>query len=60
MSKVSTFTKGAVTGAVVGAAMAFAMNPIDGHDVKRMQRRTNRFFSSVGSIIDNVVDNVKH
>ena len=56
MSTVKTFTTGAVTGAVIGAAMALAVNPIEKHDVKRIQKRTGRFFSSVGNMLDNVVD----
>ena len=56
MSTVKTFAKGAVAGAVVGAAMALAVNPMDHRDIKKIQKRTGHFFSSVGNMLDNVID----
>ena len=53
---IGAFTKGVMTGAVVGAAMTLAVNPIEKSDMKRIQKRTGHFFSSVGNMLDNVID----
>lgn len=52
----NSFTKGVIAGAVLGAGMSMLVNPVDGQDVKRIQRTTSRFFSNVGNILDSVLD----
>jgi Na+/proline symporter len=55
----SGFVKGLVTGAVVGIAMTNIVNPIDSNDVKRWGKGTHKAFSTIGNVVDGIVNAVR-
>ena len=49
------YIKGLVTGACVGLAVSSIINPVDKRDMKRMNNKANKAWTTVGSMIDGVV-----
>lgn len=50
------FVKGLIAGTVVGIGVSMAVNPPEKNDVKKMQQRTGRAMSTVGSMLDSFVN----
>lgn len=53
------FVKGLVAGTVAGIAMANIVNPIDSGDVKKWNKGTHKAFSTIGNVVDGIVNAVK-
>lgn len=53
------FVKGMLAGAVIGMGVTMVANPMDERDKRRLAKRTNRVFTTIGSIADNVLDVMK-
>ena len=56
MQNTGSFIKGMATGAVIGAGMSMIVSPIDKRDIKRVERKANKMFSTIGSMVDSVID----
>lgn len=50
------FIKGMVTGLLVGSAVTMLADPVSDRQRHKMQKKTEGFFRSVGSAIDNAID----
>ena len=55
----NNFVKGLVTGTCVGIAVAAIINPMDKHDLKKLNNNANKAWTTVGSVIDGVVGTFK-
>lgn len=52
----NTFTKGLVTGTIVGAAVSMMFNPLEGKDRKVMRKKANRFMRTVSNVVEDIMD----
>ncbi len=50
------FTKGLLTGTILGATMSMIFNPAEGKDRKMVKKKTNRFIKTIGNAIEDIVD----
>lgn len=50
------FLKGMITGLLVGSAVTMIADPISDRQRHKMQKKTEGFFRSIGSGIDNALD----
>jgi len=51
------YIKGLVTGACVGLAVSSILNPMEKRDMKRLNNKANKAWTTVGSMIDGVMNN---
>ena len=49
------FTKGMIAGMVVGAGASLALHPFDEKTKKKLMRQTDKMFTTIGAIADEVV-----
>lgn len=54
-----SFLKGVATGAAIGVSISMIMSPVDRKDVRKVQKNAGRMFTTVGSLLDNVLSNVQ-
>ena len=59
MTSAASFIKGMATGVVIGAGMSMMVSPIDKKDIRRLEKKTDRLFSSMGMAIDNMLDSMR-
>lgn len=59
MTSAASFIKGMATGVVIGAGMSMMVNPLDKKDIRRLEKKTDRLFSSMGMAIDNMLDSMR-
>ncbi|MBZ4645552.1 MAG: hypothetical protein PWR27_1889 [Petroclostridium sp.] len=52
----NNFTRGLITGTIIGATLSMMVNPMDRRDKKIMRRKTNNFMRTVGDIIEDIID----
>ena len=52
----SNFTRGLVTGAVIGATVSMMINPMEGKDRRVMRKKTKKFMNAIGNIVDDIMD----
>ena len=52
-NKSMPFVKGLIAGTIVGVGVTMAVNPPEKGDVKKLNQRTGRALSTVGTILDN-------
>lgn len=56
MRKMCSFMKGMITGIAVGAAAAIVTEPVSDRDRRKIARKTEGLFKSVGSVADSIID----
>lgn len=56
MRNFSGFLKGMATGIAVGAAVTMITDPISDRDRKRIVKKTEGIFNSIGTVIDAALD----
>lgn len=49
------FTKGLITGAMVGAVMGIMFDPLHDKDRKRMKRNTQKYLKTAGNMMDSMM-----
>lgn len=54
-----SFLKGVATGAAIGVSLSMIMSPVDKKDVRRVQKNASRMFTTVGSMLDNLLSNMQ-
>ena len=59
MTSAASFIKGVATGVVIGAGMSMMVSPIDKKDIRRLEKKTDRMFSSMGAAIDSMLDTMR-
>ena len=59
MTTVGSFVKGMATGIVIGAGMSMMVSPSDKKDIRRLEKKTDRMFSTMGNAIDNMLDSMR-
>lgn len=52
----ATFMKGLAAGLAVGAAAAMVLDPISDRQRRKLQKKTEGVFKSIGSVIDTAMD----
>lgn len=55
-NKISTFVKGMTTGLAVGAALAIFADPISDKQHRKMHKKTDGMFKSLGGMLDSALD----
>ncbi len=55
----NSFTRGLITGTIIGATMSMVMNPMDKKDKKMVRKRTNNLMGSVGDVLEDIVDIIR-
>jgi len=50
------YIKGLVTGACVGLAVSTMLNPMNKQDMKRLNNKANKAWTTVGSMIDGMMN----
>lgn len=50
------FTAGIIAGAVMGAALAIAIDPIDDRSHRRMRKTKENMFKAVSGMLDGLMD----
>lgn len=50
------FVKGVVAGLVVGSAITMIADPVSDRQRHKMRKKTEGFFKSIGSAMDNALD----
>jgi len=50
------FTKGLVTGTILGATVSMMVNPMEGRERRAMRKKANKFMRAVGNIIEDIMD----
>ncbi|MDR1101530.1 MAG: hypothetical protein LBL34_04145 [Clostridiales bacterium] len=53
------FVKGLVTGVTAGIVISTVINPLDSSDVRRINKGANKAFTTIGSIMDGVINTFK-
>lgn len=56
MMRRKNFTRGLITGAMLGATVSMMINPGEGHHRRMAKRKAGRFARAVGDIIGDIVD----
>jgi len=56
MRNSNNFTKGLVTGTIIGATVSMMSNPMEGKDRKVMRKKVNRFMRTVGNVVEDIID----
>jgi len=56
MRNSNNFTKGLVTGTIIGATVSMMINPMEGKDRKVMRKKVNRFMRTVGNVVEDIID----
>ena len=52
----STFVKGLATGLAVGAVITMVCDPVSDKQRRRLQKKTEGVFKSIGGVIDTAMD----
>ncbi len=60
MTSAGSFIKGMATGVVIGAGMSMMVSPIDKKDIRRLEKKTDRMFTTVGNALDNMLDTMRY
>ncbi|WHH59678.1 YtxH domain-containing protein [Petroclostridium sp. X23] len=58
MMRGNNFTRGLITGTIVGATVAMMMNPMEERDRKRLKRKSGHLMRSMGEVIGEVLEEV--
>lgn len=51
----NSFTRGLITGTIIGATMSMMVNPMENRNRKKMRRKTNNLLRTVGEVIEDLV-----
>lgn len=54
-----SFLKGVATGAAIGVGISMFISPVDKKDMRRVQKNAGRLFTTVGSMLDNMLSNMQ-
>ncbi|MCG8499013.1 MAG: YtxH domain-containing protein [Firmicutes bacterium] len=52
----SNFTKGLITGTIIGATASMLFNPMEGRDKKMFRKKTGNLMRVVGNFIEDIAD----
>ena len=52
----NNFTKGLITGTIIGATVSMLVNPAEGRDRKVFKKKTGKVLRTVGQVIEDMVD----
>ena len=52
----NNFTKGLITGTIIGATVSMMFNPAEGKDRRVMRKKTGNFMRAVGEIVEDIMD----
>lgn len=55
MSSAMDFGKGLIAGAVIGAGVTMAIDPIKDKQHKAMKKKANGMFKNIGQVMDNLI-----
>ena len=50
------FTKGMITGALVGAAVGMMLDPINDRNKRRVKRSAGRYMKIAGNVLESMLD----
>ncbi|MDK2801518.1 MAG: hypothetical protein PWP27_1770 [Clostridiales bacterium] len=52
----NNFTRGLITGTIIGATVSMMMNPMEDRDKRRLRKKANSFIRNVGDVIEDIID----